>query len=258
MSGQTLRRGPTRRLSTRTQWAVTLAVGLAAVGFVGAAQFNSSAVPTQFTSNAQDVLAAQVLDLTAQQEQLQGSLNTVNAQIETFQQQAPGSQADLAALNERLAAARAAAGLSAVHGPGIQIEIADSHRQVPPGESPTSYLVLAEDLRAITVALWASGAEAVSINDERVVSTTSIRAVGNPVLVNDSYLQPPFVIRAIGPQDQLSQFEVNPTFISTVKQRIEAFGLEYAWDTMDELQLDRFVGATGFREGVPVRAPEGN
>lgn len=257
MSGQALGRPPARRrMSTRTQWVISVAMALATVGFVGAAQFNSSVERTAFTTSAQEVLAIQIGQLEAEQQVLQDHLAAVNAQIETFQASAPGSEADLAALNARLAAARAAAGLTPLRGPGVQIEIADSLREVPPGESAANYLVLAEDLRAIVVALWASGAEAIAINGERLVSTTSIRAVGNPVLVNDSYLQPPFVIQVIGPQDGLGAFESHPSFLSTVQRRIDAFGLEYAWATMDQLDLPAFVGTPTFREGVPVR-PEG-
>ncbi|HET7686730.1 MAG TPA: DUF881 domain-containing protein [Candidatus Limnocylindria bacterium] len=257
MSGHALGRPPARRrMSTRTQWVISVAMALATVGFVGAAQFNSSVERTAFTTSAQEVLAIQIGQLEAEQQALQDQLAAVNAQIETFQASAPGSEADLAALNARLATARAAAGLTPLRGPGVQIEIADSLRQVPPGESAANYLVLAEDLRAIVVALWASGAEAIAINGERLVSTTSIRAVGNPVLVNDSYLQPPFVIQAIGPPEGLAAFESHPSFLSTVQRRIDAFGLEYAWATMDQLDLPAFVGTPTFREGVPVR-PEG-
>lgn len=258
MSGPALGHPPTRRrVSTRTQWIGSVAIALAAVGFVAAAQFNSSVERTAFTTSAQEVLAIQIGQLEAEQKALQEQLASVNARIETLQEAAPGSEADLAELNAGLAAARAAAGLTPVRGPGVQIEIADSLRQVPPGESAANYLVLAEDLRAIVVALWASGAEAIAINGERLVSTTSIRAVGNPVLVNDSYLQPPFVIQAIGPQDALATFESHPSFLSTVQRRIDAFGLEYAWATMDQVDLPAFVGTPTFREGIPVRPREG-
>ena len=96
-----------------------------------------------------------------------------------------------------------------------------------------------------------------SINGESIVSTTSIRAVGNPVLVNDSYLQPPFVIQAIGDQERLAQFESHPSFLSTVQRRIDAFGLEYAWARVDGLQLEGFVGIANFREAVPIALREG-
>ncbi len=259
MSGRAIGREPLpprRRLSTRTQWTISVAMALAIVGFVGAAQWNSSVQRTAFTTSAQQVLADQVTQLETEQDALQKRIEETNAKIEEYQASAAGSEADLTLLNNQLAAARAAAGLTRVHGPGVRIEIADSLRQVPPGESTANYLVLAEDLRAIVVALWASGAEAISINTYRVVSSTSIRAVGNPVLINDQYAQPPFVIEAIGPRDQLGTFESQPAFLSTVQRRIDAFGLEYAWAPLDDITLEAFVGVPSFREGVPVRPTE--
>ena len=89
-------------------------------------------------------------------------------------------------------------GLTAVHGPGVIVEIADSKRVVPPGENPANFVVLVDDLRDIVAALWASGAEAISINDERLVATSSIYGVGASVLVNTAFLSPPFRIQAIG------------------------------------------------------------
>jgi uncharacterized protein YlxW (UPF0749 family) len=231
-------------------------MALAIVGFVGAAQWNSSVQRTAFTTSAQEVLANQVTQLETEQDALQARIEETNAKIEDYQASAAGSEADLTQLNAQLAAGRAAAGLTRIHGPGVRIEIADSLRQVPPGESAASYLVLADDLRAIVDALWARGAEAISINTYRIVSSTSIRAVGNPVLINDQYAQPPFVIEAIGPRDQLSSFESQPAFLSAVQGRIDAFGLEYAWAPLDDITLEAFVGVPSFREGIPVRPTE--
>src|SRR4029078_9113011 len=107
-----------------------------------------------------------------------------NPQFQRLQQQSTGSSVALAELNRQLAAARLRTGLTAVHGPGVKIEIADSKRVVPPGENPASFIVLVDDLRDIVTALWASGAEAISINGERLVATSSIYGVGASVLVN--------------------------------------------------------------------------
>src|SRR5690349_11676668 len=92
-----------RRMSTRAQWIVSVAMALATIGFVGAAQFNSSVERNAFTTSAQQVLADQVRALEQEQQTLQATLATVNQQIEAFQASAPGSEAELADLNARLA-----------------------------------------------------------------------------------------------------------------------------------------------------------
>ena len=131
------------------------------------------------------------------------------------------------------------------------VEIADSKRVVPPGENPSSFIVLVDDLRDIVTALWASGAEAISINGERLVATSSIYGVGASVLVNTAFLSPPFHIEAIGSDGLLERFQSHPAFLGRVAQRIDFFGLEFASQVSAEVTLPAFIGSTRFRWAVP-------
>jgi uncharacterized protein YlxW (UPF0749 family) len=241
-----------RSLAERRGWAVSIAAALAVTGFVGAAQWNSSVPRQAFTSSAQQVLAAQVLELEREQGELRDQIAAAEAEVLRFQAESTTSSAALAQLNERLAAARLAGGLAAVRGPGAVIEIADSQRVVPPGENPSSFIVLVDDLRDMVAALWASGAEAVAINGERLVATSSIYGVGASVLVNTAFLSPPFRIEAIGPDGLLDRFLLSDGFRGRVGQRIEFFGLEFASAAADDLRLPAFIGNTRFRWAVPV------
>jgi uncharacterized protein YlxW (UPF0749 family) len=242
--------------SPRLTWAVTIAAALAVVGFVGAAQWNSSVERQAFTTSAQQVLAAQVIQLEEEQQELRIQLADAEAEVRRIQEDSTSSSVTLSALNAQLERARLAAGLTAVTGPGVVIEIADSNRVVPPGENPSSFIVLADDLRDIVTSLWASGAEAVAINGERLVATSSIYGVGASVLVNTSFLSPPFRIEAIGDGDLLERFRSHPAFTGRVGQRIEFFGLEFAAAASQELELQAFVGTTRFRWGVPFEEVE--
>jgi len=243
------------RISGRFSWGLSIAAALAVMGFVAAAQWNSSVSREAFTSSAQQVLAGQVLALEAEQRDLREQIADAEQQVQQFQEQSTSSSATLAILNARLEQARIAAGLTAVHGPGVIVEIADSNRVVPPGENPSSYIVLVDDLRDIVAALWASGAEAITINGERLVATSSIYGVGASILVNTSFLPAPYRIEAIGGDGLLERFQADPAFTGRVAQRIEFYGLEFATAQADDLQLPAFVGTTRFRWGVPVESP---
>jgi uncharacterized protein YlxW (UPF0749 family) len=238
----------------RPQWAVSIAVALVVVGFVAAAQWNSSAPRQQFTTSAQQVLARQVVDLQREEASLTERLGSQEAKVREFQAQSAGSQTTLDSLNRQLQVARLAAGLTRVQGPGVIVEIADSKRIVPQGENPANFIVLVDDLRDLVTALWASGAEAISINGERLVATSSIYGVGSSVLVNTAFLSPPFRIEAIGPGGILDRFKNDPAFIGRVKQRIDAFGLEFATAGAAALDLQPFVGSTRLRWATPVGA----
>ncbi len=248
-------RRPVYRLSRRTGWGLSIAGALAVMGFVAVAQWNSSASREAFTTSAQQVLAAQVLTLESEQRDLRGDIAEAEAQVQQFQEESTTSSATLAVLNARLEQSRIAAGLTAVHGPGVIVEIADSNRVVPPGENPSSFIVLVDDLRDIVAALWASGAEAITINGERLVASSSIYGVGASVLVNTSFLPAPFRIEAIGSEGLLDRFQSDPAFTGRVAQRIEFYGLEFAAAASDDLLLPAFVGTTRFRWGVPVESP---
>ena len=195
-----------------------------------------------------------------QQEGLRADLELAEARVRTFQERDEGSRSELEVLNQALAVARLASGLDPVRGPGMVIEVADSERIVPPGESPTNYIILVDDLRDIVTALWASGAEAITIAGgtaegvpaERLVATTSIYGVGSSILVNTAFLSPPFRIEAIGPAGLHDRFLAHPTYLARVARRIEGYGLRFAAEPRDELTLPAFVGNTRLRWGAPV------
>jgi uncharacterized protein YlxW (UPF0749 family) len=233
-------------------WGVSIAVALAVVGFVGAIQWNSSLAREEFTTSAQQFLSNEVVQLESEQRDLRSQIAQAEEEVRRFQEESTSSSVALEALNQRLAAARLDVGLTAVRGPGVIVEIADSKRVVPVGENPASFIVLVDDLRDIVTALWASGADAISINGERLVATTSIYSVGASVLVNTAFLSPPFRIEAIGTEGLLDRFQTNPAFLGRVAHRIDFFGLEFASQVSGELTLPAFVGTTRFRWAVPA------
>lgn len=255
------RRLPERRRLLRPQWAISIGVALAVIGFVGAAQWNSSFARQEFVTSAQRVLTQQAEQLQAEQDELRQQIEEAEARVREFQEATEGSQSTLDRLNADLAYTRLAAGLDPVHGPGLVIEIADSLRAVPEGESGTNYLVLVDDLRDIVTALWAAGAEAIAIGGgggddtvapERLVATTSIYGAGSAILVNATPLSPPFRIEAIGPEGLHDRFLTHPSYLARVARRIEAYGLQFASEARDDVSLPRFLGNTLLRWGVPV------
>jgi uncharacterized protein YlxW (UPF0749 family) len=244
-----------RIFSPQVGWALSMAAALGVIGFVAAAQWNSSVSREAFTTSAQQVLAQQVLELESEQRDLRQQIADAQAEVQRFQEESTSSSATLAAISASLDQARLAAGLTAVHGPGVIVEITDSNRVVPPGENPSSFLVLVDDLRDIVAALWASGAEAITINGERLVATSSIYGVGASVLVNTSFLPAPYRIEAIGSDGLIDRFQADPAFTGRVAQRITFYGLEFAVAAAADLQLPAFVGTTRFRWGVPEESP---
>jgi uncharacterized protein YlxW (UPF0749 family) len=246
--------------SERRRWAMSIAAGLGVIGFIGAAQWNSSLARQEFITSAQRVLITEAEQEQREQERLRDEIEEAEARVQEFQEADVGSQAESERLNRDLADARLKAGLTDVVGPGMVLEISDSQREVPVGESATNYIVLVDDLRDIVTAMWASGAEAISISGgltagppaERLVAPTSIYGAGSAILVNAVPLSPPFRIEAIGPEGLHDRFLANPSFLARVSHRIEVYGLEFASEASDELTLPAFIGNTRLRWGAPL------
>lgn len=255
------RRLPPRRRFSRQTWAVSIAAGLGVIGFIGAAQWNSSLARQEFVTSAQSILIREAEQLQVRQESLRADIEAADERLAELQEVDAGSQAAIGRLNEELQAASVASDIAAVRGPGVVIEIADALRPLPEGDTGRNY-VLVDDLRDIVNALWAAGAEGIAVSGglgpgvqaERVVATTAIDGAGSAILVNSARLSPPIRIEAIGPEGLHDRFITHPIFLVRVGQRIEAYGLQFASEAREEVVLPRFIGNTSMRWGAP--APE--
>jgi uncharacterized protein YlxW (UPF0749 family) len=255
------RRLPPRRRLSRSSWALSIAGGLAAIGFIGAAQWNSSFARQEFVTSAQSILIREAEQLQARQETLRAEIEAADARVQELQEADAGSQVAIRRLNDDLLAASVASDIASVRGPGVVIEIADALQPLPEGDTGRNY-VLVDDLRDIVNALWASGAEGIAVSGglapgvlaERIVATTAIDGAGSAILVNSARLSPPIRIEAIGPEGLHDRFITNPIFLVRVGARIDAYGLQFASEPRDEVILPRFIGNTSMRWGAP--APE--
>lgn len=103
------------------------------------------------------------------------------------------SNPDTAALN-RIRDERISTGAVAVAGGGVQIVVNNAEG----ADDDARGRVLDKDLQVLVNGLWLAGAEAISINDNRLTSLSSIRTAGEAITVNYKSLTPPYVVRAIG------------------------------------------------------------
>lgn len=103
---------------------------------------------------------------------------------------------------EELEKTKIAAGLTQVKGPGVVVTLGDSQKYPQEGQ-PNDYVIHDYDIRYVVNSLWVGGAEAISVNEQRLISTSSIRCAGIAILVNTEILVPPFTIKAKGNPEKL-------------------------------------------------------
>lgn len=160
--------------------------------------------PQPGAGQARAALQAQVRERTAALDAQQQELDRLRAQVATLRAGSlTGTNGAQLAEQERLL--ELLAGETPVTGPGLRITMADapassagSGTDPRQGTTPDQGRVLDRDLQAVVNGLWAAGAEAVSVNGERLTARSAIRYAGQAILVDFRPLVPPYVVQAVG------------------------------------------------------------
>jgi uncharacterized protein YlxW (UPF0749 family) len=154
---------------------------------------------------------------------------------------------------ERAAAVESAsevAGLVPVTGPGLKVTLDDSRLSQPPtGGNVNDLVVHSQDVQAVVNALWRSGAEAMAINGQRLVSTSAVLCVGNTLLLNGTVHSPPYVISAVGASRD--RFD-SDRLVRRLKGDADTFGLGFSVERSSKLELPAYRGATKLTYARPV------
>jgi uncharacterized protein YlxW (UPF0749 family) len=181
--------------------------------------------------------------LEAEQEALKTTLADLRQELTTRQQVAATNTDRLQILKDELDRQQLLAGLTPVAGPGVQVILDDSTAQVPHGADPNTYLIHEYDLRDIVALLWTAGSEAIAINDERLVSQSSVYCVGSTVMVNNTRLSPPYVIRAIGNSRVQQDYLRNPSYLKPLKEKQRLYGLRFEVQAAIQLEVPAYTGS---------------
>lgn len=151
----------------------------------------------------------------------------LRAQIDALAQQHPGNAADQA----RLASLEKAVGLDPLSGPGVTVTLNDAPpnatARIPgvPQPQPDDLVIHQQDLQAVVNALWRGGARGIQVQDQRLISTSAVRCVGNQLILQGRVYSPPYVIRAVGTPAALQTALTGDTYIQTYLQYVTAYGL---------------------------------
>ena len=135
-------------------------------------------------------------------------------------------------LQDRLLRLGVVTGLGVTHGPGIQVVVDDA-----PGKPSVREQVQAPDLQKLVNGLWQVGAEAISINGQRLTTLSSIRDAGEAITVNYVSLRPPYVVRAIGDPRSMGAALLDTAGGQAWVTLQSTFGLQFDIDIKDDMVL---------------------
>jgi uncharacterized protein YlxW (UPF0749 family) len=244
--------GIRRRLPAVATWQLTLGGALLVLGFLIAAQLSSEGPRVRYTSQERGPLVETALDLQRQQDVLKARILELRTRIGQLEEAGHGNQALAQQLTRDLEAARIAAGLVPLRGPGIALRLEDSPLAMPEDGTQAEYLVSGRDILTVVEELWLAGAEAVAVNTERVTGPTAIIDIGGSVLVNSAYLAPPYEIRAVGPQDLFDRLRASQGFQDFLQARSVTFGLQVSFAESETIDIPAYAGSVTLQEARPM------
>jgi uncharacterized protein YlxW (UPF0749 family) len=254
---------PSRRRSGRFAVAAVMAVA----GVLAAVTYDQAAAGAQGREEVRGALVAEVEGESAITDQLAADLEALRADVTAARDDALAATAVGQRALERLEDAETAAGVIPVSGPGLLVTLADAEPDAdadPVGgtaEADTRGPVRDGDLQLVVNALWAAGAEGVSINGQRLGPTTAIRFAGEAVLVDFRPVTNPYLVSAVGDPGTLrSRFLASPE-VNALAVISETYGLRFEFAQEDELSLPagsppELRSAVPVSEGPPTPAPE--
>ncbi|MDO4259292.1 MAG: DUF881 domain-containing protein [Actinomycetaceae bacterium] len=142
----------------------------------------------------------------------------------------------------------------AVRGPGIVVTLTDAPPgKIPEGASPNDLVIHQQDIEDVMNAMWASGAEAMTVQGERVTNRTVIRCIGNVILVDGVSFSPPYEIAAIGdPMGMASGVESNPRIVNYQKY-VTRYGLGWHLETRQDIEMPAATTHLGPGEAKVVK-----
>lgn len=155
----------------------------------------------------------------------------------------------ISTLQTDLELVRTFAGLTEVKGPGVTVVMDDSKRISKPGQDPNAFIIHDDDVLKLINELLASGAEAISVNGQRYVSTTEVRCVGPTISINNTRTAPPIVVCAIGNPETL---EAGLKMRGGIVESLSFWGISVNIKVEEEIFIPAFKGGFRFEYAKPV------
>ena len=227
----------------------------AVVGFLLAAQLRTvqlTGAADQATATRLETLQDLYNELTAERDGLADQVQQLQGELARYRDQAASGQAGSEALRAELDQLEITAGLTDVEGPGVSVILEDSSSSNLTGDE-ADYLIHDSDLLSVINELRSAGAEAISLNGERILATSEVRCTGAVVTVNGRRYAAPYVIFAIGDKDTLYNAL---TMRSGVVDVLSQWGITVKVTANDLLLIPKYNGSISYEYAHSVLPEE--
>ncbi|MFB7153197.1 DUF881 domain-containing protein [Streptomyces virginiae] len=244
--------GPRHR--ARTVRLLTAAV-FALAGLLFVTSFNTS----KGTNIRTDASLLKLSDLIKERSQdnaeLEESTALARSRVDALADRDDGSTK---AEDAKLAALRAASGTEELSGKGLTVTLNDAPpnatARIPnvPEPQPNDLVIHQQDLQAVVNALWQGGAEGIQVMDQRLISTSAVRCVGNTLILQGRVYSPPYKISAVGDPAALKKALAASPALQNYQLYVNAYGLGWKVDEHKALTLPAYSGTVDLHYAKPV------
>ena len=200
-------------------------------------------------TDANSELKTEVLIWKERYEEAYEVLQKAEEVLEIKREEATNNSNTSSNTQKQLKTLNALIGVIDVKGNGIVMTVADNNnvtsQTVGIYDNISNYLIHDRDLIMLVNELKNAGAEAISINDERIINTTSIACDGNVVLINGNKISSPFEIKAIGSQEALLGALQRPG--GYLEQQLEGYGLVTKVEKQENITIYKYSGIINYK-----------
>ena len=193
---------------------------------------------TTISTNQEEAeLRSQVLKMKERYQASYERLEIVDKELETTRTEVASSNESLKLLEEKIKNVNSLLGLTEVTGQGVSITISDAPATIK-SLTPEDLIVHNTDLLCIVNELKNAGAEAIEINGQRIVRTSSITCEGNVIMVNGERVSSPFVINAIGLPELLSTLNRPQGYLDILSQ----YNIKTTLKKVESITIPKYSG----------------
>jgi uncharacterized protein YlxW (UPF0749 family) len=245
--------GPYPRGTDRARAASwTLGLGLCVLGLLLAVGLWQRAPTTELRTRREVELKELIRQERARTDALAAQVQRVSTEVRALERrQAVGLRT--ATLRDRLDDVAAPAGLTAVTGPGLSVTLDDAPADADASSDANDLVIHEQDLQVVVNALWAGGAEAMTINGQRLLATSGVRCVGNTLLLHGQNYSPPYTVKAIGDSEALRTALDRDPAVAVLRSAVERYGLGYSVEQASQLRLPASGGPSAMQVAEPVQ-----
>lgn len=177
-------------------------------------------------------------------------LDQLQHEVDVLSKASAPDDARIDVLTKRAESLAPAAAATKISGPGVSVSLSDAKLEsgkIPEGFNADDVVVHQQDVQAVVNALWSAGAEGMMIQDQRIISTSAVRCVGNTLILQGRVYSPPYVITAVGDVKKLERALDSDPVIDIYKDYVNAVGLGYDVQEHASVELPAYSGSVAMQ-----------